>query len=297
MRVVISGSSGLIGTALKDSLRTDGHTPIALVRREASGEHESAWDPAEHTIDHDVIASADVVVNLAGASIGGKRLTSSYKNVVKQSRVDSTTTIATAIAAANPDVTLLQGSSMGYYGDQGTTELTEEAAAGDGFLAEVCEAWEASARPARDAGASVAYLRTGLVLTGHGGFAERLLPFAKRGLVGSLGSREALQSWITLEDHVRALRLLMDRPRRGPVNMVAPRPATMAEIVAAIAHAYGSRPGLPVPGWALRLVIGEAAEDLLNSQAGVPGVLNSLGFSWTHPDIDAAARYVKRDAG
>lgn len=297
MRVVISGSSGLIGTALKESLRADGHTPIALVRREARGEHESAWDPAAHMIDHDVVASADAVVNLAGASIGGKRLTSGYKQVVKQSRVDSTTTIATAIAAANPDAILLQGSSMGYYGDQGTTELTEDAPAGEGFLAEVSQAWETAAGPAVDAGASVAYLRTGLVLTGHGGFAERLLPFAKRGLLGSLGSRDALQSWITLVDHVRALRLLMDKAHSGPVNMVAPQPATMADIIAAIAHAYGSRPGFPVPGWALRLAIGEAAEDLLNSQSGVPTVLNGRGFTWTHPNIDEAARYVKRDEG
>lgn len=297
MRVVISGSSGLIGTALKESLRADGHTPIALVRRAARGEHESAWDPADHAIDHDAIAAADVVVNLAGASIGGKRLTSGYKQVVMQSRVDSTATIAAAIAAANPDVILLQGSSMGYYGDQGTTELTEDAAPGEGFLAEVSQAWEGAARPAFDAGASVAYLRTGLVLTGHGGFAERLLPFAKRGLLGSLGSRDALQSWVTLVDHVRGLRLLMDRAHRGPVNMVAPHPATMADIIAAIARAYGSRPGLPVPGWALRLAIGEAAEDLLNSQAGVPGALNGLGFTWMHPDVDEAARYVRQDAG
>ncbi len=297
MRVVISGSSGLIGSALKESLRADGHTPIALVRRAARSEHESAWDPADHTIDLDVIASADVVVNLAGASIGSKRLTEGYKTVVKQSRVDSTTTIATAIAQANPEVILLQGSSMGYYGDQGTRELTEDAPTGDGFLAEVCQAWEGAAQPAVDAGAPVAYLRTGLVLTGHGGFAKRLLPYAKRGLVGSLGSREALQSWITLHDHVRGLRLLMDKAYSGPVNMVGATPATMAEIIAAIAHAFGSRPGLPVPGWALRIAIGEAAEDLLNSQAGVPGVLNALGFTWTHPTIDEAARYVARDAG
>ncbi len=292
MRVVISGASGLIGSALTDSLHADDHTVIALVRREARAEHESSWDPASHTIDHGVIASVDVVVNLAGASIGGKRLTAGYKQVVKQSRVDSTTTIANAIAAANPSVVLLQGSAMGYYGDQGSRELTERIGPGEGFLAEVSQAWEASAQPAVDAGASVAYLRTGLVLAGHGGFAQRLLPLVKRSLIGSLGSRDALQSWITLEDQVRGLRFLMEKAHKGPANLVAPQPATMPQIIAAIAHALGSRPGLPVPGWALRAVIGEAADDLLASQAGVPGVLNRLGFTWSQPTLEDAARYV-----
>jgi uncharacterized protein len=296
VRIVVSGASGLIGSALTRSLRDDDHTVIALVRREARSADESAWDPAAYTIDRDVIASADVVVNLAGASIGSKRLTSTYKRVVMESRVDSTAIISRAIADANPHVVLLQGSSMGYYGGRGSTELTEGASPGKGFLADVCQAWEASTQPAVDAGAKVAYLRTGLVLAGHGGFAQRLLPFAKRGLLGSLGSRTALQPWITLEDHVRGLRSLMDSAHRGPVNMVAPRPATMAEIVGAIAGAYGKRSGLPVPGWVLRLVIGEAAEDLLNSQAGVPAVLTDRGFAWTHPTLELAAHYVAADS-
>ncbi len=296
MRVVISGASGLIGSALTDSLRADDHAVIALVRREARGDHESSWDPAAHMIDHDVIAAADVVVNLAGASIGSKRLTRSYKSVVMQSRVDSTSTIAHAIAVVNPTAVLLQGSSMGYYGDQGLGKLTERVGPGDGFLADVCQAWEAAAQPAVDAGASVAYVRTGLVLAGHGGFAQRLLPLIKLNLLRSLGSRDALQSWITLQDEVRALRYLMENTHQGPVNVVAPRPATMAEIIGALAHALGSRRGFPVPGWVLRAVIGEAADDLLASQAGVPGVLNRLDFTWSHPTLQDAARYVADDS-
>ncbi|WP_291378285.1 TIGR01777 family oxidoreductase [Demequina sp.] len=296
MRVVISGASGLIGTALTESLSADNHDVIALVRREARGDNESSWDPADHTIDHDVIASADVVVNLAGASIGGKRFTSSYKRVVMQSRVDSTTTIANAIAAANPSVVLLQGSAMGYYGDRGEQQLTESVGPGEGFLAEVCQAWEAAASPAVDAGASVSYLRTGLVVAGHGGFAQRLLPLVKRSLLKSLGGGDALQSWITLEDQVRGLRFLMDKRYEGPANLVTPQPATMAEIIAALAHALGSRPGLTVPSWVLRVVIGEAADDLLSSQAGVPKALTQLGFAWSHPTLESAARYVADDA-
>ena len=181
---------------------------------------------------------------------------------------------------------------MGYYGDQGARKLTEGVGPGEGFLADVTQAWEASAQPAVDAGASVAYLRTGLVLAGHGGFAQRLLPLIKLNLLRSLGSGDALQSWITLEDEVRALRLLMENADQGPVNVVAPQPATMAEIIGALAHAFGSRRGFPVPGWVLRTVIGEAADDLLASQAGVPGVLDSLGFAWSQPTLEDAARYV-----
>jgi len=296
VRVVISGASGLIGTALTDSLRGDGHTVIALVRREAHGDTEFSWDPAAHTIDHDVIAGADVVVNLAGASIGSKRLTAGYKQVVKQSRLDSTTTIAKAIAAANPSVVLLQGSSMGYYGDRGTTDLTEDLAPGDGFLAEVSEAWESAAAPAVEAGASVAYLRTGLVLAGHGGFAQRLIPLVKRSLLRSLGSGGALQSWISLEDEVRAMRFLVENRHHGPANLVAPQPATMAHIIGALAHAFDSRRGFTVPSWVLRAVVGEAADDLLSSQAGVPGVLTTLGFRWSHATLEEAARYVADNA-
>ncbi len=269
---------------------------IALVRREARSGNESSWDPADHRIEHDVVASADVVVNLSGASIGSKRLSGSYKQVVTQSRTDSTATIANAIAAANPSVVLLQGSSMGFYGDQGHRELTEHVGPGEGFLADVAQAWESSAQPAVDAGATVAYLRTGLVLAGHGGFAQRLLPLIEFNLLRSLGSRDALQSWVTLEDQVRALRFLMEQPHHGPVNVVAPHPATMAEIIAALARAFGKRRGFPVPGWVLRTVIGEAADDLLASQAGVPGVLTGLGFTWSHPTLADAARYVADNA-
>lgn len=277
-------------------MRADGHTAIALVRREARTGNESSWDPADHRIDHDVVASADAVVNLSGASIGSKRLSGRYKQVVTQSRTDSTSTIANAIAAANPSVVLLQGSSMGYYGDRGRRELTEDVGPGEDFLADVAQAWERSAHTAVDAGATVAYLRTGLVLAGHGGFAHRLLPLIKLNLLRSLGSRDALQSWVTLEDEVRALRFLVEHPHQGPVNVVAPQPATMAEIIGALAHAFGKRRGFPVPGWVLRTVIGEAADDLLASQAGVPGVLTRLGFTWSHPTLKDAARYVADNA-
>jgi len=292
MRVVISGASGLIGTALATSLNADGHTVISLVRREARGPSESAWNPAQGVIDSEVIAAADVVVNLAGASIGDKRLTESYQKVVLSSRLDSTTTIATAIVAANPSVVLLQGSSMGFYGDRGVDPLTERTPPGDGFLADVCRQWESAAEPAAAAGARVISLRTGLVLAPHGGFAKRLLPLAKHGLIGSLGNPRSLQSWISLVDHVRAMRFLIDGDHEGPANVVGPRAVSSKDLIGAITAAYGHRPGLSIPSWVLQAAIGPAADDLLASQNGVPGVLRRLGFTWEHPTVRDAAEYV-----
>jgi len=292
MRVVISGASGLIGTALSESLRADGHEVIALVRREARTQQESAWSPSTHHVDEGVIASADAVVNLAGASIGARRLTRAYKREVLASRVDATTTLATAIAAADAPARLIQASSMGYYGARGDDELTEQSQPGSGFLAEVCQAWEAASEPASRAGSQVIFARTGLVLAGHGGFAERLVPLARRGLIGGFGNGRAFQSWITLHDHIRAMRLLLTADIEGPVNVIAPEAARDGDLVRSLSAAFGRRPGLRVPRWALHLVIGEAANDLLASQRGIPTVLTAAGFAWDHATLASACAYV-----
>lgn len=294
MRVVIAGSSGLIGTALKESLRADGHDAIALVRREARGPYESAWDPGAGIIDHEVLSSADVVVNLSGASIGGKRLTDSYAQVVLQSRLDATGTIARALADLSHPGVLLQGSAMGYYGDRGEERLSERSGPGKSLLAHIVTQWEAAAQPAVDAGVRTVFTRTGLVLAPHGGFAERLLPLVTRGLLRSLGSGDAWHSWITLHDHIRALRFLVDTEHDGPVNAIAPSPVRDAHLIRALTEAAGKHPGLPVPAWALRIVEGPAVEDLLSSQHATPGVLKRLGFTWDQPTIDAAAATVIR---
>lgn len=292
MHAVISGASGLIGTALGSSLRADGHTVVALVRREARDANESSWDPTTGRIDDAAIDVADVVVNLAGASIGDKRLTRSYQRVVLSSRVDSTSTIAGAIARAKPTVTLLQGSSMGFYGDRGIEPLTERLPSGDGFLADISRQWEAAAAPAVQAGARVVYLRTGLVLAPHGGFAKRLLPLARHGLIGALGNPASLQSWISLVDEVRAMRFLIDSGHEGPANLVGPSAVSSAQLIGAISAAYGHRAGIPVPSWVLQVAVGPAADDLLSSQNGIPGVLTRLGFQWTQATIAEAAEYV-----
>ncbi len=291
MHVLVSGASGLIGSALSASLRADGHRVVALVRREAHGPDESRWDPEAGLLDVDAVHAADAVVNLAGASIGDKRLTPAYKKVVLQSRLDSTRLIAGALATQGSGV-LIQGSAMGYYGDRGTEPLPEDAGPGGTFLADIVTQWEAAAQPAADAGVRVAYSRTGLVLSDHGGFAQRLIPLVRRGLLGGLGPGTAVHSWIALEDQVAALRFLIASDVHGPVNMISPHPIPNAEFIAAMARAFGKKPGIKVPSWALKLAIGDAVVDLLSSQRGVPQVLLNDGFTWQFPEIEGAARHV-----
>lgn len=296
MRVVIAGASGLIGSALAPLLLSQGHEVIALVRRDARSANESSWDPATGRVDQALIASADAVVNLAGASIGARRLTASYKREVLGSRIAATTTLARAIATGGGTTALIQGSAMGYYGAAGDTPLTEDAPAGEGFLADVCKQWEAAALEAERSGARVVRIRTGLVLAAHGGFAQRLLPLVRRGLFGGFGKGDAYQSWITLDDAVAAIAMLIASDASGPANLVAPRAATDRQIVAALAHAFGKRPGPRVPAWLLRIAVGEAVDDLLASQNGVPGTLSSQGFEWRHGDLESAARWVVANA-
>ena len=292
MRVVIAGSSGLIGTALKDAMNEGGHDVVALVRRPAKDAHESQWDPAAGTIDTELLASADVVVNLAGASIGAKRLTKKHADLVLQSRLDSTSTIVQGLIAAKFSGALIQGSAMGYYGDRGESEISELSGPGDTLLASIVKQWEAAAEPAVEAGVRTVFIRTGLVLARHGGFAERLLPLTKRGLLRSLGPGTAWHSWITLHDHIRALQLLIDSNHAGPVNVIASTPERNRDLIKAMSKAAGKTPGFPVPAWALRIAIGRAIEDLLSSQRARPDVLWRLGYHWALPDIDAAAAWV-----
>ncbi|WP_062078946.1 TIGR01777 family oxidoreductase [Demequina globuliformis] len=296
MRVVLAGSSGLIGTALQESLRSDGHEAISLVRREARGPNESTWDPRAGTVDSSVLAGADAVVNLAGASIGDKRLTSSYAEVVLNSRLQSTGTLVRALTDVAFDGVLIQGSAMGYYGARGEEKLNERSGPGSTMLASIVTQWEAAARPAVDAGIRTVFCRTGLVLAGHGGFAARLLPWVKKGLLGRLGSGNAWHSWITLEDEVRAIRFLIDGDHDGPANLIAPIAVRDRDLIAAMSEAAGRSPGFPVPATVLRAVVGPAAEDLLSSQLATPGVLNRYGFTWEHPEISTAATWVMEQA-
>jgi uncharacterized protein (TIGR01777 family) len=290
VRVVVTGASGLIGTALGDNLRADGHDVVRLVRRQPRGRDERQWDPATRTIDDDALEGADAVVHLAGAGIGDHRWTDGYRRTIRDSRVQGTATIARAIAATDPPPALLCGSAVGWYGDTGEEATDETGPAGRGFLAGVVRDWEAAADPAREAGARVAHLRTGVVLATRGGALGKVLPLFRLGLGGRLGSGRQWMSWIALPDHVAATRFLLDRADLdGAINVTAPEPVRNRDYTAAVARAV-HRPALaPVPARALRLALGGFADEgVLVSQRVLPARLEAAGFGFTYDDVDAA---------
>ncbi|WP_018156223.1 TIGR01777 family oxidoreductase [Demetria terragena] len=295
-RVAIAGSSGLIGDALSSFLRNRGDEVVHLVRREPESPHEVEWDPANGRLDPESLGAVTAAVNLAGAGIGDKRWTDQYKRLLVSSRVDSTRTLATTLAKLDGDIRLVNGSAMGFYGDRGEDVLDETEPAGSAFLSDLVQQWEAAAQPAIDAGYPVAYARTGLVFAG-GGMMERVLPLAKFGLGGPLGSGRQWWSWITLVDEVRALAHLIDHPEiTGPVNVVAPNPERQKDVMRVLGRLLGRPAVLPAPKPALRLVLGELSSDILSSQRLDPAVLRESGFIWEHENVESGLRFVLRDA-
>ncbi|WP_151524125.1 TIGR01777 family oxidoreductase [Serinicoccus kebangsaanensis] len=307
--VAITGSSGLIGSALSQAVRDRGDQALHLVRRDPhpaadlpDGVREVTWDPGS-TLDPGVLADVSGVVHLAGAGIGDERWTEERKQVLVSSRIDGTGTIAQALAeltAGDPGAPvprLVSGSAVGYYGDRADEVLTEDSAAGEGFLARLCQQWEDSTSPAQDAGVPVAHVRTGIVLSADGGALGRLLPLVRLGLAGPLAGGGAWWPWITLHDHVRALLFLLDhREVTGPVNLVGPAPATQLEVTRALARTLRRPAVLPAPGIALRVVLGEMSQEILASTRAVPDVLADAGFDFAHADLDRAAAWVVEDS-
>jgi len=293
MRIVVSGASGLIGTSLVEALRLDGHEVVRLVRRPPSGPDQVQWDPSAGRLDPAAVSGADAIVHLSGAGVGDRPWTSRYKATIIDSRVDTTTTIATAAARAEtPPRILISASAVGWYGDTGDRVVREGEPAGRGFLPDVCRAWEASTTPAADAGLRVVHLRTGLVL-GPGGLLGRLVPLFKAGLGGRLGSGRQYWPWISLRDEVAAIQFLLTADDVcGPVNLTGPEPVTNAEFTAELARQV-HRPALvAVPGFALRLALGGFAnEGVLVSQRVVPGVLLDHGFTFTDATLSSALGY------
>lgn len=293
MHVAITGSSGLIGTALSESLRADGHQVTRFVRSTTDAEDTAQWDPSAGTIDTTALAAADAVVHLAGVGIADRRWSDDHKQAVLDSRTDGTTTLTRALAELDdgPKV-LLSGSAIGYYGPTGDATVDETSPAGSDYLADVCVQWEAAAQPAVDAGLRVAYLRTGIVQSSDGGqLKKQLLPF-KLGVGGRIGDGQQFVSWITLIDEVRAIRYLLDEDVSGPVNLTAPNPARNIDYTKALGSVLGRPTIFPVPTFALKLILGaEGAEALaLSSQRVLPKVLTDRGFEFSHPDIEAGLR-------
>ena len=284
MDVAITGSSGLIGSALAAALRRDGHRVRPVVRRPPAGPDELPMDGLDLT-------GVDAVVHLAGEGIAEKRWDDEQKRKILESRRTGTRIVAEAVAAAGTPV-LLSGSAVGYYGNRGDELLTEGSGPGTGFLTEVCLAWEEATSAAVDAGARVACLRTGIVLTPKGGALKKLLPLFKIGLGGRMGSGTQWMSWIALDDHVAATMHLLTAPVSGPVNLTAPNPVTNAQLAKTLGEVLHRPSVVPVPSFGPRLLLGrELADSLLNdSQRAVPTVLEASGYRFAHAELDGALR-------
>jgi uncharacterized protein (TIGR01777 family) len=286
VRVAITGSNGLIGSALAESLERDRHE-VVRVPRSSSGFDLSAID------------SADAVVNLAGAGIGDKRWTRDRKRLVIESRTTNTRALSEHIAAApigrRPRV-LLSGSAIGYYGDRGDEVLTEESQPGQLFLSEICVAWEAATAPATAAGARVAHLRTGIVLAPEGGALGKMLPLFKAGIGGRMGSGKQWWSWVALDDEVGAIRFLLENDVDGPVNLTGPEPVTNAQLTSALGKVLHRPTRLPVPKLGPAALLGRelAYELLYASQRVVPRVLEREGYQFRHGDVTSALHDVLR---
>lgn len=291
MRVVVAGSSGFLGTALRDRLARDGHDVLRLVRGTAATPTESAWNPYGGQVDDELISSADVVVNLAGTPIAHWPWTESYKRTLVESRVATTRTLAEAIARTGGHTALINGSGINAYGHPGDRICDESSPRGDGFLAEVVEAWEGATASASGAGARVVMLRSGVVLHADGGALSLMkIPFWL-GLGGRVGSGQQWFSTISRDDWVSAVVFLATRPdTTGPVNVVGPEPVTNAQFTVALAGVLHRPAAIPVPGAPLRLVVGELSDEVLGSLRVVPRALSEAGFTFAHPDVGSALR-------
>jgi len=295
MKIAITGSSGLIGSALTASLRADGHQVVRLVRHSPQAPDEVRWNPQAADAGRPALSAVDACVHLAGAGVGDHRWTAAYKAEIRSSRVLATRALATALVGLSPrPATFIVSSAIGWYGDTGGAPVTEEAPAGNAFLSRVVADWEAAASPARDAGIRVAQLRSGLVLASGGGVLGRLALPARLGVLPRFGDGHQVMSWISLTDEVRAIRFLLDgagaSDRSGPYNLTAPNPVTNAELTSALLAAF-RRPDfswLRVPAPALRLGLGEMSSELLTSARVLPKRLLEAGFEFDYPTISAA---------
>ena len=292
MKIVISGASGLIGTQLVAKLSNSGHEVVRLVRRSPkSGEIQ--WNPKSGTLDAAALEGVDAVIHLSGAGIGDKRWTSGYRKEILDSRTATTALLATTMASLSrkPSV-FLSGSAIGIYGARNDEQLTEVSTHGTGFLAEVCEQWEAAAKPAFDAGIRTVYLRTGIVLSPKGGALKKLLPLFKLGVGGKFGNGKQWQSWISIDDEIGAIEHLLTANVSGAVNLTAPNPVTNAEFTKVLASVLKRPAIVPVPTFAPKILLGgELADALLfTGQRVIPAALNASGYMFKHTTLESAFR-------
>ena len=292
MKIVVSGASGLIGTQLVAKLSSSGHEVVRLVRRSPkSGEIQ--WNPKSGTLDAVALEGADAVIHLSGAGIGDKRWSDGYRKEILDSRTSTTALLAKTMASLSrkPSV-FLSGSAIGIYGARNDEQLTEVSTHGTGFLAEVCEQWEAAAKPAVDAGIRTVYLRTGIVLSPKGGALKKLLPLFKLGVGGKFGNGKQWQSWISIDDEIGAIEHLLTANVSGAVNLTAPNPVTNAEFTKVLASVLKRPAIVPVPTFAPKILLGgELADALLfTGQRVIPAALNASGYMFKHTTLESAFR-------
>lgn len=292
LRIAVSGGSGLIGSALLPALREQGHTAIRLVRGTADGEDATWWDPASGAVDAERLGALDVVVHLAGESVG-RRWTAHRRRRIRESRVDATARLAEHLARlATPPRVFISASAVGLYGDRGDEVLDEDSAPGAGFLAEVVRAWEAAAAPLDAVGARVVHLRFGIVLSTRGGALARMLPPFRLGLGGPLGGGGQWMSWVAMPDVLGAIGFaLHDARLTGAVNVTAPGPATNRVFARTLGRLLGRPAALRVPAAVLRLIFGQMAEEtILTSQRVLPRRLQEAGYRFRFPTLEEALR-------
>jgi len=292
--VAITGASGLIGSALVPALEGDGHRVMRVGRGDVSGTDALRWDPAAGAIDAAALEGVGAVVHLAGAGIGDKKWTPQRKQEIRESRTRGTTVLCDALASlsAKPAV-LVSASGVDYYGAHGDEPLTEDSPAGDGFLAEVCVEWEAATAPAEQAGIRVVRMRTGPVLSADGGVLKRMLFPFKVGLGGRIGTGKQWMSWISIVDHVGAIRHVLEREEvSGPVNSTAPTPVTNAEYTKTLGSVVRRPTAIPTPITPLKVLYGmELVHSLLlTGQRVLPQRLLDTGYRFEHPELEPALR-------
>ena len=286
-RIAITGSSGLIGSALVGHLKSEGHTVQRLVRRDPVSSDEIKWDPKTGYVDIEALRGVDAVIHLAGVGVGDKRWSKKYRAEILNSRLLGTTAIANAVAEIKPSV-FISASAIGWYGESGNRGVIESDSSGDDFLAAVCREWEAAADLAGTSVRTVK-IRTGLVLDPTGGALGKMLPLFRIGLGGKLGSGKQWWSWITLHDHIRAIDFILSHKEiEGPVNLTSPNPVMNQEFTSALARAM-KRPALfPAPAIALKLALGGFSSEILGSKKVIPQKLSEAGFTWDYPHVSSA---------
>lgn len=292
MRILVSGSHGLVGSALIKSLLSNGHSVSRLVREvPAKGSPDIAWDPEQGTIDRDKLSGFDAVVHLAGESIASGRWTPEKKQRIRESRIKGTLLLSNALAECHqPPAVLVSASAIGFYGDRGDELLTELSSPGNDFLAEVCVEWERSTSPAEEKGIRVVKTRLGIILDKKGGALAKMLPPFRMGIGGKVGTGKQWMSWIALDDVITGLQFVIEKESvTGAVNFVSPNPVTNAKFTSSLGRTLGRPTFLPVPVFGARLAFGEMADALLlSSQRVEPSKLKEADFRFQHTTLPEA---------